>query len=116
MAEFGVPSDVGKRRKVIVHRPEPGRKRLIPSNHCDLRFDDVLWVERTTWQRDPCVAVRRACASARGGSDLPGRPDRGLRAEPADAMMPEAFQHGGKLAGISTVLGFLVAAALSVAQ
>ena len=34
----------------------------------------------------------------------------------ADAMMPEAFQHGGKLAGIFTVLGFLIAAMLSVAQ
>jgi ZIP family zinc transporter len=33
----------------------------------------------------------------------------------ADAMMPEAFRHGGQLAGISTVLGFLTAATLSVA-
>jgi zinc transporter, ZIP family len=32
----------------------------------------------------------------------------------ADAMMPEAFQHGGKLVGIVTVMGFLVAAALAV--
>jgi zinc transporter, ZIP family len=34
----------------------------------------------------------------------------------ADAMMPEAFEHGGKLVGIVTVMGFLVAAALAVAQ
>jgi zinc transporter, ZIP family len=34
----------------------------------------------------------------------------------ADAMMPEAFQHGGKLVGIVTVMGFLVAAALAVIQ
>jgi zinc transporter, ZIP family len=34
----------------------------------------------------------------------------------ADAMMPEAFEHGGKLAGICTVMGFLVSAILSVAQ
>lgn len=33
----------------------------------------------------------------------------------ADAMMPEAFEHGGKLVGIFTVLGFLVAAILAVA-
>ncbi len=33
----------------------------------------------------------------------------------ADAMMPEAFEHGGKLVGIITVMGFLVAAILSVA-
>jgi ZIP family zinc transporter len=32
----------------------------------------------------------------------------------ADAMMPEAFQHGGKLVGIFTVMGFLAAAILSV--
>jgi zinc transporter, ZIP family len=31
----------------------------------------------------------------------------------ADAMMPEAFEHGGKLVGILTVLGFLVAAILA---
>jgi ZIP family zinc transporter len=31
----------------------------------------------------------------------------------ADAMMPEAFEHGGKLAGLFTVAGFLVAAVLS---
>jgi ZIP family zinc transporter len=32
----------------------------------------------------------------------------------ADAMMPEAFEHGGKLVGIVTVMGFLVAAWLAV--
>jgi ZIP family zinc transporter len=31
----------------------------------------------------------------------------------ADAMMPEAYQHGGKLVGIITVMGFLVSAILS---
>jgi ZIP family zinc transporter len=31
----------------------------------------------------------------------------------ADTMMPEAFEHGGKLVGLVTVLGFLAAAALS---
>lgn len=31
----------------------------------------------------------------------------------ADAMMPEAFEHGGKLVGLCTVLGFLAAAVLS---
>jgi ZIP family zinc transporter len=32
----------------------------------------------------------------------------------ADAMIPEAYQHGGKLAGLLTVAGFAAAAALSV--
>jgi ZIP family zinc transporter len=31
----------------------------------------------------------------------------------ADAMMPEAFEHGGKLVGIFTVMGFLLAAVLA---
>jgi ZIP family zinc transporter len=34
----------------------------------------------------------------------------------ADAMMPEAYEHGGKLVGLFTVLGFLSAAVLSVAE
>ncbi len=34
----------------------------------------------------------------------------------ADAMMPEAFQHGGKTVGLFTALGFLLAAVLSVAD
>jgi ZIP family zinc transporter len=34
----------------------------------------------------------------------------------ADAMMPEAFEHGGMLVGLFTVLGFLAAATLSVMQ
>ncbi len=34
----------------------------------------------------------------------------------ADAMMPEAFEHGGKLVGIMTVMGFLVAAILAIGQ
>ena len=32
----------------------------------------------------------------------------------ADAMMPEAYEHGGRSAGLFTVLGFAVAAALSI--
>jgi ZIP family zinc transporter len=34
----------------------------------------------------------------------------------ADSMMPEAFEHGGKAVGLVTVLGYLVAAVLAVAQ
>jgi ZIP family zinc transporter len=34
----------------------------------------------------------------------------------ADSMMPEAFEHGGKTVGLLTVLGYLVAAVLAVAQ
>lgn len=34
----------------------------------------------------------------------------------ADAMMPEAFEHGGKLVGLSTTIGFVMAAVLSVLE
>jgi ZIP family zinc transporter len=34
----------------------------------------------------------------------------------ADAMMPEAFEHGGKLVGLLTTLGFLAAAVLSALE
>jgi ZIP family zinc transporter len=34
----------------------------------------------------------------------------------ADSMMPEAFRHGGRAVGLLTVLGYMVAGALSVAQ
>lgn len=34
----------------------------------------------------------------------------------ADAMMPEAFEHGGMLVGLFTVLGFMVSAMLSIIQ
>jgi ZIP family zinc transporter len=34
----------------------------------------------------------------------------------AEAMMPEAFEHGGRAVGLFTVLGFLVTAVLSVAR
>jgi ZIP family zinc transporter len=34
----------------------------------------------------------------------------------ADAMMPEAFEHGGILVGLFTVLGFILSATLSVLQ
>jgi arginine deiminase len=52
MPAFGVYSEVGKLRKVIVHRPELSLKRLTPANHDELLFDDVLWVERAQWEHD----------------------------------------------------------------
>ncbi len=57
--QFGVHSEVGKLRKVIVHRPDLSLKRLTPSNHDDLLFDDVLWVERAQWEHDQFVKAMR---------------------------------------------------------
>ena len=59
MASFGVHSEVGKLRTVIVHRPDLSLKRLTPTNHDELLFDDVLWVERAQWEHDQFVARMR---------------------------------------------------------
>jgi arginine deiminase len=59
MNKFGVYSEVGKLRKVIVHRPELSLQRLTPSNHNALLFDDVLWVERAQVEHDQFTQVMR---------------------------------------------------------
>ncbi len=60
MASFGVHSEVGTLRKVMVHRPELSLQRLTPTNHDDLLFDDVLWVERAQYEHDQFVEKMRA--------------------------------------------------------
>ena len=56
---FGVHSEVGKLRKVMVHRPGLEHSRLTPSNADDLLFDDVLWVTRAKAEHDMfCEAMR----------------------------------------------------------
>ena len=52
MTTFGLHSEVGKLCKGIVHKPELCLKRLTPSNHDKLLFDEVLWVERARWEHD----------------------------------------------------------------
>ena len=59
MADFGVHSEVGKLRKVMVHRPDLSLQRLTPTNHDELLFDDVLWVERAQHEHDQFVARMR---------------------------------------------------------
>jgi arginine deiminase len=56
---FGVHSEVGKLRKVMVHRPDLELKRLTPGNHDELLFDDVLWVRRARQQHDSFVDLLR---------------------------------------------------------
>ena len=74
------------------------------------------------------AALTMACASFAGlGFALADHiPDHGLVAEAfaagavlmvlADSMIPEAYTHGGRTVGLATVAGYLVAAALAVAQ
>jgi arginine deiminase len=57
--ELGVHSEVGKLRKVMVHRPGLEHTRLTPENAGDLLFDDVLWVERAKDEHDAfCERMR----------------------------------------------------------
>jgi arginine deiminase len=49
---FGVHSEVGRLRRVMLHRPDLELKRLTPENHDELLFDDVLWVRRARQQHD----------------------------------------------------------------
>ena len=57
--DFGVYSEVGQLRKVMVHRPDLALRRLTPSNHDDFLFDDVLWVEHAQREHDAFTEVMR---------------------------------------------------------
>ena len=51
-ATFGVHSEVGVLRRVLLHRPDLELRRLTPSNCDELLFDDVLWVRRARQEHD----------------------------------------------------------------
>lgn len=59
MPQFGVYSEIGKLRKVLVHYPDLSLKRLTPANHDELLFDDVLWVEHAQKEHDAFVEHMR---------------------------------------------------------
>jgi arginine deiminase len=56
---FGVYSEVGKLREVVLHRPGLELSRLTPGNVHDLLFDDVLWAERALQEHDAFAQVLR---------------------------------------------------------
>jgi arginine deiminase len=56
---LGVHSEVGRLRKVMVHRPGLEHARLTPSNAEELLFDDVLWVSRAKQEHDAFAEVMR---------------------------------------------------------
>jgi arginine deiminase len=60
MSEFGVHSEVGTLRKVIVHRPGLEMRRLTPSNCVELLFDDVIWARKARQDHDAFVDLMRA--------------------------------------------------------
>jgi arginine deiminase len=58
-ASYGVHSEVGRLRQVIVHRPELSLKRLTPANKDELLYDDVLWVSQAQREHDAFVELMR---------------------------------------------------------
>jgi arginine deiminase len=56
---LGVDSEVGRLRKVIVHRPGLEQRRLTPDNAEELLFDDVIWVRKAKVEHAAFVQVLR---------------------------------------------------------
>jgi arginine deiminase len=54
---FGVHSEVGVLREVVLHRPGLELSRLTPSNVHALLFDDVMWAERAREEHDAFAAL-----------------------------------------------------------
>uniref|UniRef100_UPI004049637B arginine deiminase n=1 Tax=Georgenia sp. M64 TaxID=3120520 RepID=UPI004049637B len=59
LQEYGVASEVGPLRQVILHRPGREMSRLTPSNKDELLFDDVLWVAQAQVEHDRFADVLR---------------------------------------------------------
>ncbi|MEU0316125.1 arginine deiminase [Nocardioides sp. NPDC006273] len=57
VSAYGVHSEVGRLRKVLVCAPGLAHRRLTPSNNDELLFDDVMWVENA--QRDHADFVNK---------------------------------------------------------
>ncbi|MFC6714958.1 arginine deiminase [Branchiibius cervicis] len=57
VSTYGVHSEVGRLRKVLVCAPGLAHRRLTPTNAAELLFDDVMWVENA--QRDHADFVNK---------------------------------------------------------
>ena len=73
---LGAYSEVGRLRRVMVHRPGLEHTRLTPSNAEELLFDDVIWVARAKAEHDMFVEVMR---------------DRGVEVFHAEQLLAEAL-------------------------
>jgi arginine deiminase len=56
---LGVHSEVGRLRRVILHRPGLELTRLTPTNVRDLLFDDILWARRAQEEHDAFAQALR---------------------------------------------------------
>ena len=57
---YGVHSEAGKLRRVLVHRPGAAMARLTPSNCAEMLFDDVIWVKQARIEHMTFVDVMRS--------------------------------------------------------
>src|SRR5215471_8704661 len=73
---LGAYSEVGRLRRVMVHRPGLEHSRLTPSNAEELLFDDVLWVARAKAEHDMFCEVMR---------------DRGIEVFEAEELLAQAL-------------------------
>ena len=93
---FGVHSEVGQLRKVMVCAPGRAHQRLTPSNCDELLFDDVLWVDNA--KRDHFDFMHQDARSRhRGGRDAQpaGRDGGDARGQEVDPRQPGRAQPGG---------------------
>ncbi|WP_416563618.1 arginine deiminase [Nocardia testacea] len=58
-AGYGVTSEVGALRAVLLHRPGDELRRLTPRNNDQLLFDGIPWVERAQQEHDIFAQVLR---------------------------------------------------------
>ena len=56
---LGVHSEVGRLRRVVLHRPGLELERLTPNNVRQLLFDDVLWADRAREEHDAFATLLR---------------------------------------------------------
>jgi arginine deiminase len=77
---LGVHSEVGRLRRVMVHRPGLEHTRLTPSNAEELLFDDVIWVARAKQEHDTFCEVMR---------------ERGIEVFEAESLLTEALDQPG---------------------
>jgi arginine deiminase len=59
MEQYGVHSEVGRLRKVLVHRPGLSLERLTPANRHEFLFDDLVSVERARREHDEFTSLLR---------------------------------------------------------
>jgi arginine deiminase len=76
---LGVHSEVGKLRRVMVHRPGLEHNRLTPSNAEELLFDDVLWVAQAKREHDAFCELMR---------------DRDVEVFEAETLLAQALEDG----------------------